>query len=239
MADTHDIRTNVENAASQAGEKFQQATSSAMSKAQELAGTASKRVDEATAALGKRVKSTAGSLRERGPQEGMLGTATGGRRGFLGAHRPLYPGRRTSGHGGRRYRADPPQSHPGHVGRRRHRLLAGQNVPEMTMRNDTLNGSSQPSMTTLVGGILTDVQELITQQTRWRVWRSARIFARLALGPFFSVRAWASAAIGGLFLCVALPLLLHAANVLAGVDLLWYFWRLVSLHWPRRQLMLL
>ncbi|MHB1425635.1 MAG: hypothetical protein ACYC3I_20900 [Gemmataceae bacterium] len=77
MADTHDIRTNVENAASQAGEKFQQATSAAMSKAQELASTASKRVDEATSALGERVKSAAGTIRERGPQEGMLGSATG------------------------------------------------------------------------------------------------------------------------------------------------------------------
>lgn len=77
MADSNDIRSNVENAASQAGEKAQQAASTAMNKAQELASTASKHVDEATAALGERVRSAAGSLRERGPHEGMLGTATG------------------------------------------------------------------------------------------------------------------------------------------------------------------
>jgi hypothetical protein len=47
-----------------------------MSKAQELASTASKRVDEATAALGERVRSAGSTLRERGPHDGMLGTAT-------------------------------------------------------------------------------------------------------------------------------------------------------------------
>jgi ElaB/YqjD/DUF883 family membrane-anchored ribosome-binding protein len=76
MADTHDIRTNVENAASQAGEKVQQAASAAMSKAQDLASTASQRVDEATAALGERVRSAGSTIRERGPREGMLGSAT-------------------------------------------------------------------------------------------------------------------------------------------------------------------
>lgn len=76
MADTNDIRSSVEGAASQAGDSVQQAASAAMNKAQELASTASKRVDEATAALGERVRSAAGSLRERGPHEGMLGTAT-------------------------------------------------------------------------------------------------------------------------------------------------------------------
>lgn len=77
MADTHDIRSSVEGAASQAGEKVQQAASAAMSKAQELAGTASQKVDEATAALGERVRSAGSTLRERGPREGMLGSATG------------------------------------------------------------------------------------------------------------------------------------------------------------------
>jgi ElaB/YqjD/DUF883 family membrane-anchored ribosome-binding protein len=67
----------VENAAKQAGESIQQATTSALDKAQEMASSTGKRVDEATAALGGRVQSVADSLRERGPQEGMLGTATG------------------------------------------------------------------------------------------------------------------------------------------------------------------
>jgi hypothetical protein len=67
----------VEGAVSGASEHVQQATAAARDKAQELAASASKRVDEATAALGERVRSAAGTLRERGPQEGMLGTATG------------------------------------------------------------------------------------------------------------------------------------------------------------------
>ncbi len=76
MADTNDIRSSVESAASQTGENVQQAASTAMSKAQELASTASRKVDEATAALGERVQSAASTIRDRGPHEGMLGTAT-------------------------------------------------------------------------------------------------------------------------------------------------------------------
>jgi len=77
MADSNDIRSNVEGAASQAGEKVQQGVSAAMNKAQDLAQTASQRVDEATASLGERVRSAGSSLRDRGPREGMLGSATG------------------------------------------------------------------------------------------------------------------------------------------------------------------
>jgi ElaB/YqjD/DUF883 family membrane-anchored ribosome-binding protein len=77
MADTNDIRSRVESAASQAGEQAQQAASAAMSKAQEMASAAGKRVEEATSNLGERVKSAGGTIRDRGPREGMLGTATG------------------------------------------------------------------------------------------------------------------------------------------------------------------
>jgi len=77
MADSNAIRGTVENAANQASEKVQQATSSALDKAQEMASSTGKRVEEATSALGGRVQSVADTLRERGPQEGMLGTATG------------------------------------------------------------------------------------------------------------------------------------------------------------------
>ena len=78
------------------------------------------------------------------------------------------------------------------------------------MRNDTLNGSASPSMTTLVSGILTDVQELMAQQTRLlrleirddlRKARSGAIYLGVGVGI---------AAVGGLLLCVALPLLLSA-----------------------------
>jgi hypothetical protein len=77
------------------------------------------------------------------------------------------------------------------------------------MRTDTRNGSSQPSMTTLVSGILTDVQQLLAQQTRLlrleirEDLRKARTGA-LVLGAGLSV-----VAVGGLLLCVMLPLLLH------------------------------
>jgi hypothetical protein len=76
------------------------------------------------------------------------------------------------------------------------------------MRNDTLNGSPSPSMTPLVSGILTDVQELMAQQARLlrleireglRKARSGTIYLGVGLGI---------AAVGGLLLCVALPLLL-------------------------------
>jgi ElaB/YqjD/DUF883 family membrane-anchored ribosome-binding protein len=67
----------VENAANQASEKVQQATSTAMDKAQEMASSAGTKAEEATAALGQRVQSVAGTIRERGPQEGMLGNASG------------------------------------------------------------------------------------------------------------------------------------------------------------------
>ena len=77
MADKKDTRSSVESAASQASEGVQHAASTAMDKAQEMVGNASRRVDEATAAIGERVRSVGETLRDRGPHEGMLGTATG------------------------------------------------------------------------------------------------------------------------------------------------------------------
>jgi type IV secretory pathway TrbL component len=77
MSDAKTIRSNLEGAGAQAGQAAQQAASSALGKAQDMASNAGKRVEEATSALGERVQSMAGSLRDRGPHEGMLGTATG------------------------------------------------------------------------------------------------------------------------------------------------------------------
>lgn len=78
MSDTSkSVQGAVEGAASTASSASQQAASAAMDKAQELASTAGRRIDEATAALGEKVKSMAGSLRERTPNEGMLGNASG------------------------------------------------------------------------------------------------------------------------------------------------------------------
>jgi type IV secretory pathway TrbL component len=77
MSDAKTIRSNLEGAGAQAGQAAQLAASSALGKAQDMASNAGKRVEEATSALGERVQSMAGSLRDRGPHEGMLGTATG------------------------------------------------------------------------------------------------------------------------------------------------------------------
>ncbi len=77
MAESNAIRSSVENAAKQAGENVQQTASAAMGKAQEMASSAGRKVDEAATNLGEHVQSAAGALRERGPQEGMLGSATG------------------------------------------------------------------------------------------------------------------------------------------------------------------
>jgi protein-S-isoprenylcysteine O-methyltransferase Ste14 len=80
----------------------------------------------------------------------------------------------------------------------------------MTMRNDTRNGSEQASVTTLVSGILSDVQQLLAQQTRLlrleirEDLRKART-GTIALGVGLSISA-----VGGLLLCVMLPLLLAA-----------------------------
>lgn len=89
MADTPDaLRGGLESGASKASEGVQKAASAAMGKAQEftsaaaqkasdLAAAAGKRVDDATSALGERAKSAAHAIRDRGPQQGMLGSATG------------------------------------------------------------------------------------------------------------------------------------------------------------------
>jgi ElaB/YqjD/DUF883 family membrane-anchored ribosome-binding protein len=76
MADTNTIRSNVQDAASQAGQAVQQGATTVAEKAQELASNAGKRVEEATAALGERVQNMAGTIREHGPREGRLGSAT-------------------------------------------------------------------------------------------------------------------------------------------------------------------
>jgi protein-S-isoprenylcysteine O-methyltransferase Ste14 len=78
------------------------------------------------------------------------------------------------------------------------------------MRSDTLNGSEQPSMTTLVGGILTDAQELMAQQARLLRLEIREDLRKARTGAVFLGAGLGVAAVGGLFLCVMLPLLLHA-----------------------------
>jgi uncharacterized membrane protein YqjE len=76
------------------------------------------------------------------------------------------------------------------------------------MRNDTLNGSSSPSMTALVSGILTDVQNLLAQQMRLLRLEIREDLQKARTGAFFLGAGLGVAAIGGLLLCVMLPLLL-------------------------------
>ena len=78
------------------------------------------------------------------------------------------------------------------------------------MRTDTLNGASQPSMTSLMGGILTDVQELVAQQTRLLRLEIREDLRKARTGAIFLGAGLGVTAVGGLLLCVALPLLLHA-----------------------------
>jgi protein-S-isoprenylcysteine O-methyltransferase Ste14 len=80
----------------------------------------------------------------------------------------------------------------------------------MTMTKDTLNGSAQPSMTTLVGGILTDVQQLMTQQAQLLRMEIREDLRKARTGAVVLGAGLGVAAVGGLLLCVMLPLLLHA-----------------------------
>lgn len=76
------------------------------------------------------------------------------------------------------------------------------------MRNDTLNGSSSPSVTALVSGILTDVQELFAQQMRLLRLEIREDLRKARTGAIFLGAGLGVTAIGGLLLCVMLPLLL-------------------------------
>jgi len=64
-------------------------------------------------------------------------------------------------------------------------------------------------MTTLVGGILTDVQQLMAQQTRLLRLEIREDLHKARSGAIFLGAGLGIAAVGGLLLCVMLPLLLH------------------------------
>jgi hypothetical protein len=76
------------------------------------------------------------------------------------------------------------------------------------MRNDTLNGSSA-SMTALVSGILTDVQQLMAQQTRLLRLEIGEDLRKARTGSIFLGAGLGVTAVGGLLFCVMLPLLLQ------------------------------
>jgi len=76
------------------------------------------------------------------------------------------------------------------------------------MRNDVLNGSSAPSMTTLVSGILTDVQQLMAQQTQLLRLEIREDLRKARTGAIFLGAGLGVTAVGLLLFCLMLPYLL-------------------------------
>lgn len=76
------------------------------------------------------------------------------------------------------------------------------------MRTDLRNGASQPSMTSLVGGIFTDVRELMTQQSRLLRLEIREDLRNARIGATYLGVGLGVSAIGGLLLALALPLFL-------------------------------
>jgi drug/metabolite transporter (DMT)-like permease len=77
------------------------------------------------------------------------------------------------------------------------------------MRNEATNGASQPSMTTLVSGILADVQQLMAQQTHLLRLEIREDLRKARTGAIFLGAGLGVVAAGGLLLSFMLPLLLH------------------------------
>src|SRR5690349_15465475 len=75
------------------------------------------------------------------------------------------------------------------------------------MRNDVLNGSSS-SMTALVSGILTDVQQLMTQQTQLLRLEIREDLRKARTGAIFLGAGLGVTAVGLLLFCFMLPYLL-------------------------------
>lgn len=78
------------------------------------------------------------------------------------------------------------------------------------MRNDTLNGSEQAGVTTLVSGILSDVQQILAQQMRLLRLEIRDDLHKARTGAIVLGAGLGILAVGGLLLCVMLPLLLGA-----------------------------
>lgn len=77
------------------------------------------------------------------------------------------------------------------------------------MRTDVHNGSSSPSMTTLVSGILTDVQQLMAQQSQLLRLEIREDLRKARTGAMFLGVGLGVTAIGGLLFCFMLPYLLN------------------------------
>lgn len=76
------------------------------------------------------------------------------------------------------------------------------------MRNDVLNGASPPSMSSLVSGILADVQQLIMQQTQLVRLEIREDLRKARTGAIFLGAGLGVTAVGLLLFCLMLPYLL-------------------------------
>jgi hypothetical protein len=76
------------------------------------------------------------------------------------------------------------------------------------MRTDVPNGVSPPSMSSLVSGILADVQQLIAQQTQLVRLEIREDLRKARTGAIFLGVGLGVTAIGGLLFCFMLPYLL-------------------------------
>ncbi len=80
------------------------------------------------------------------------------------------------------------------------------------MRNDVLNGSSGASMTALVGGIVTDIEQLLAQQTRLIRLEIREDLHKARTGALFLGAGLGVVLIGGLLFCLMMPYLLNWAT---------------------------
>jgi hypothetical protein len=77
------------------------------------------------------------------------------------------------------------------------------------MRTDVQNGPSGPSMTSLVGGILADVQQLFAQQARLLRLEIREDLQKARTGAIFLGAGLGVMIVGGLLFCLMLPYLLN------------------------------
>lgn len=77
------------------------------------------------------------------------------------------------------------------------------------MSDEATNGASQPSMTSLMSGILADVQQLMAQQSQMLRLEIRDDLRKARTGMIFLGAGLGVTAVGGLLLCFMLPLLLH------------------------------
>ncbi len=77
------------------------------------------------------------------------------------------------------------------------------------MRNDVLNGSSQPTLTTLVSGIVADVEQLFVQQTQLLRLEVREDLRRARTGAIFLGAGLGVTLVGGLLFCLMPAYLLN------------------------------